>query len=114
MDAFKKPYLPKGFLSKNGKPTQNALMMFFIYLKNLPQGWDIMKGENSYAVNKVKDFFGWEHPTGFGTMIHWGVHFSCSKSTTSDERYMAMSKAYHDAKGLVGKGYVLSDKKIIN
>jgi len=102
---LKKSLVRKGFLSQNGRPTQNSLMMFFVYLKNVPCGWD-MSQLHEGAIQKVREYFGTDY--GFSVMIKWGISLPCSKSRTSDGRYHAMSLAYHDAKGMIGKGYVLS------
>ena len=103
----KKVYIPKGFLSRKGLPTQNSLMMFFVYLKNLPDGWDKTK-VNLDSVQKVREYFGWGHTTGFENMIRWGITLECSHSQTSCERHQAMAIAYSDARGMIGKGYMLS------
>lgn len=100
----------KGFLSQRNFPTQNALMMFFIYLSCLPKGWD-ENVINEDAVNEVRRYFGWDFDTGFDVMIIWGIKVSCAKSNTSKGRYVAMSKSYHDAKGMIGKGYVYTPIK---
>ena len=107
----KKDCLPKGFLSVKGNPTQNSLMMFFVYLSHLPQGWD-HSIINKESVVKVREYFGWNKPCGFDVMIKWGISVACAKSKTSNKRYIAMSKAYHDARGMIGKGYVLTNIKL--
>ena len=111
MKTEKKMIVPKGFLSQNNNPTQNALMMFFVYLSCLPMGWDI-KNINEDSVNEVRRYFGWDFDTGFDVMIKWGISVSCAKSGTSKGRYVAMSKSYHDARGMIGKGYVYTPMKI--
>ena len=103
--------LPKGFLSSGGFPTQNALMMYFVYLKNLPKGWDLTQ-VNQDAVSEVRSYFGWSYETGFAVMIKWGIDIHCGHSTTSDERHQAMSLSYHDALGMIGQGYILCLKPI--
>lgn len=107
----KKDCLPKGFLSVKGNPTQNSINMFFIYLSHLPQGWNHLV-INEDSVDIVRKYFGWNKPCGFKLMILWGIRISCAKSKTSNKRYIAMSKAYHDARGLIGKGYVFSNIKL--
>lgn len=107
----KKDCLPKGFLSVKGNPTQNSINMFFIYLSHLPQGWDHLV-INQESIDKVKECFGWNKPCGFSVMIKWGISVACAKSKTSNKRYVAMSKAYHDARGMIGKGYVFTNVKI--
>jgi hypothetical protein len=111
-DDEKEPMLPKGFLSKKGKPTQNALMMYFVYLSNRTQNWNEKKGRCKFAVQKVREYFGTDY--GFECMITWGINFGCKNSETSDGRHHAMSLAYHDALGMIGQGYVYTDKKIPN
>jgi hypothetical protein len=107
----KKDCLPKGFLSRKGNPTQNSLMMFFVYLSFLPAGWDHSK-INDTSVDMVRKYFGWTKDCGFDVMIKWGISVACAKSKTSNKRYVAMSKAYHDARGMIGKGYFLTDVKL--
>jgi hypothetical protein len=103
----KKKHITKGFLSQGGNPTQNSLIMFFIYLSWLPVNWN--ENEiNKEAVTQVRNFFGWKYESGFDMMIKWGISVNCAKSKTSKKRYVAMSKAYHDAKGMIGKGYVFT------
>jgi hypothetical protein len=102
--------LPKGFLSQNSKPTHNALMMFFIYLKHRPYGWDEKKGRNKFAVKKVREYFGVNY--GFECMLTWGINFGCKNSETSDGRFKAMSLAYHGALGMLGQGYVYTSIKV--
>ena len=111
MLTTKKKTVKKGFLSQRNNPTQNSLMMFFVYLSYLPEGWDELE-INEEAVNEVRRYFGWDFDTGFDVMIKWGISISCAKSGTSKGRYQAMSKSYHDAKGMIGKGYVYTDKKL--
>jgi hypothetical protein len=106
---MKKQVLPKRFLSINGNPTQNSIIMYVIYLTNLPLGWDINKIHKP-SVDKVREFFGVDY--GFDVMIKWGISIDCSHSKTSKKRYLAMFKSFHDSKGLIGKGYVISDVKI--
>ena len=102
----KKKIIRQGFFTRNGKPTQNALLMYFVYLKNLPEGWS--ENEiNKDAVWAVKAFFGWSYETGFDVMIKWGIDVHCGRSQTSDGRHLAMSLAYHDALGMMGQGYNL-------
>jgi hypothetical protein len=88
--------LPKGFLTKGGLPTQNALTMYLIYLQNLPEGWNIEK-LNYFAVKKVRQHFKWNEKTGFDVMIIWGIQQSCRNSTTSCGRHYALKEAYETA-----------------
>lgn len=111
MNEEKKICLPKGFLSENGYPTFNAVVSYFVYLNNLPRGWKEIDIHEP-SVQKVRDYWGWKHNTGFGTMFKWGISLGCSKSRTSDERYQAMSIAYQLAKGMIGEGVVYTDIKI--
>ena len=108
---MKRKTITKGFLSQRSCPTQMALMMFFVYLTYLPKDWDHKKLYQP-AVKKVRDYFGWEEDNGFDVMIMWGINVSSARSKTSKGRYIAMSKAYHDARGMIGKGYIFTDKKI--
>jgi len=111
MKTEKKVTVPKGFLSQRNSPTQNALNMFFVYLSCLPKGWDINVIHDD-SINEVRRYFDWDFETGFEAMIIWGIKVSCAKSGTSKGRYVAMSKAYHDAKGMIGKGYVYTPMRI--
>lgn len=103
--------LPKGFLSVKGNPTQNSLIMFFVYLTFLPKDWNLEKVNNE-SVKRVREYFGWTEDSGFDVMIKWGISINCAKSKTSKKRYMAMSKSFHDARGMIGKGYVLTNVKL--
>jgi hypothetical protein len=108
-EVVEKKMVNKGFLSQKGKPTHNALMMYFIYLSNRPNGWNEEKGRCESAINEVRKYFGTDY--GFECMITWGIQFGCKNSKTSDGRHHAMSLAYHDALGMVGQGYVFTTKK---
>lgn len=108
-ETIKKGMVPKGFLSSNDQPTQKAVEMFFVYLSNLPTGWDIKK-LNKECVQNVREYFGVDY--GFEAMINWGLNVGCAKSITSKGRYEAMSTAFTIALGMVGQGVVLTKKKI--
>lgn len=105
----KKDRLPKGFLTVKGNPTENALVAYLVYLKNLPKDWDVLK-INMDSIKKVREYFKVDY--GFDVMIYWGIQVACAKSMTSSGRYVAMSKSYHDALGKIGQGYVLSTVKL--
>lgn len=106
-----KQSFPKGFWSKKGKPTQNSLNMFFVYLSNRPKDWNENKGKrHQESLQKTREYFGVDY--GIECMLTWGITFSCKNSETSDERYKAMSLAYHDSLGMIGKGYHLSLSKV--
>ena len=107
----KKMIVRKGFFTRKSKPTQNALMMYFVYLKNVPEGWNMCK-INNIALEAVKAYFGWPYKTGFDVMIKWGIDLHCGYSRSSDGRHLAMSLAYHDALGMIGKGYHFSTEPI--
>jgi len=107
----KRKNVSSGFLSQNDKPTQNALTMYFVYLTNLPENWDIQK-MNDNAVLAVRNYFGWKLSSGFDVMIKWGIKLASAKSTTSNGRYLAMSKAFFDAQGMIGKDYVLTTQSV--
>ena len=108
-EKIKKTIVPKGFLSSCDRPTQRAVEMFFVYLSNLPEGWDI-KQLNKNSIEKVRDYFGVDY--GFGTMIMWGVRIECAKSNSSKGRYEAMSTAFTIARGMIGQKVKLTTKKI--
>jgi len=108
-EKIKKTMIPKGFLSSCARPTQRAVEMFFVYLSNLPEGWDIRK-INENSVEKVRDYFGVDY--GFDVMIMWGTHIECAKSNTSKGRYEAMSTAFTIARGMIGQKVKLTTKKI--
>jgi hypothetical protein len=101
---------PKGYWSKKGRPTQNALNMFFVYLTNRPTEWNEKKGRHKAALQTTREYF--EVDYGIECMLTWGINFGCKNSETSDERYQAMALAHHDALGMIGKGYHLSWLKI--
>ena len=103
-----KEFFPKGFFSKKGKPTHNALMMFFVYLKHTPKDWN-NKSIYQPGLLMVRKFFGVDG--GCECMLTWGILYGCRKSKTSNERHHAMSLAYHDAKGMTGQGYVYTELK---
>jgi len=100
---------PKGFWSKNGKPTQNALMMYFVYLTHLPESWK-KKVVHKPSLEKTRQYFDVDY--GIECMLTWGIQFGCKNSKTSDERHHAMSLAYHDALGMIGQGYRYTELKI--
>ena len=105
----KRRHLPKGFLSKNGDPTINSVVMYFVYLRNLPIGWDI-KVVNIDSVQKVRSYFGVDY--GFENMIRWGLLHGCCKSKTSSGRHNSMSKSLILAQTLLGSGIQLSDVEV--
>lgn len=106
---FKRKHLPKGFLSRNGKPTTHAVNMYVIYLTCLPKGWDINK-LNTEAIERVRGFFKVDY--GFGTMIQWGIQHSCCMSRTSSGRHSSMSKAFVLAQSLIGSGVVVPNVEL--
>ena len=103
---MKRKSLPKGFLSVDGKPTINAIMMFFIYFSFLPKDWD-NNDVNPSAVKVVRNHFGVDY--GFENMIRWGINHGCCKSKTSSGRHNSMSKACILAQGLIGSGVTIAD-----
>ena len=108
-ETIKKTMIPKGFLSSNDRPTQKAIEMFFVYLSNLPKGWDTKK-INRESVEEVRNYFGVDY--GFEAMIAWGITIGCAKSNTSKGRYEAMSVAFTIAQGMIGQGVVLTTKSL--
>jgi len=107
-----KKSFPKGYWSRKGRPTQNALNMFFVYLTNRPTDWNEKKGKRHQgSLQKTREYF--EVDYGIECMLTWGVTFGCKNSETSDERYQAMALAHHDALGMIGKGYHLSVLKLV-
>jgi len=111
MKTLKRTHLPKGFLSTNGKPTINSILMYFIYLSFVPSDWD---DKNVYlpAVEKVRGHFGVHY--GFENMIRGGILHGCCKSKTSSGRHEAMSKAYVWAQSLVGSGVAMGKVPMIS
>ena len=99
---------PKGLLVKEG--SQNALNMFFVYLTNCPSDWNEKKGRHKEALQKTREYFDVDY--GIECMLTWGINFGCKDSETSSERHHAMSLSYHDAKGMIGKGYRFCELKI--
>jgi hypothetical protein len=110
LECNKKSF-PKGYWSKKGKPTQNALNMFFVYLSNRPNDWNERKGRHKEALQKTREYF--EVDYGIECMLTWGINFGCKDSETSSERHHAMSLSYHDAKGMIGQGYHYSELKLV-
>lgn len=103
---MKSKMLPKGFLSVNGKPTINAIMMYFIYFWFVPKGWDNKKVYLP-AVGYVRNHFNVDY--GFENMIRWGIDHNCCKSKTSSGRHNSMSQACTLAQGLIGAGVQIAD-----
>jgi hypothetical protein len=108
-ERLKKDYITKGFLSSGESPSQNAVIMYTIYLNSLPENWDIKK-EYKPGIQNVRDYFGIDY--GFNRMIMWGIDFECSKSKTSNKRYKSMNKAFLMAKSIISMGVFISDKKL--
>ena len=108
-ETIRKTMVPKGFLSSNDKPTQKAIEMFFVYLSNLPKGWDTKK-INRESIEEVRNYFGVDY--GFEAMLTWGITIGCAKSNTSKGRYEAMSVAFTIAQGMIGQGVVLTTKTL--
>lgn len=103
--------VPKGFLSTNGNPTINSIVMFFVYWNCVPKDWN----KNVIylpAVDIVREYFKIDY--GFENMIRWGINHGCCKSKTSSGRHNSMSKANVLSLGLIGSGVVLSDISIID
>jgi len=111
MKTLKRTHLPKGFLSTNGKPTINSILMYFIYLSYVPNDWDEEK-IHFPSVGKVRSHFGVEY--GFENMIRWGIQHGCCKSKTSSGRHESMSKAYVLAQSLIGSGVELGKVPMIS
>jgi hypothetical protein len=103
-----KKYVTSGFLSTSGKPTQNSVMMFTVYLQNVPKDYNGIRPHKP-SVDKVREFFGVDY--GFEEMIHWGMNPKCSNSKTSKGRHTTMSKAYSLGR-LLSESVIVSDKKL--
>jgi hypothetical protein len=108
-EKLKKTIITKGFLSSKDKPSQNSVIMYSIYLSNLPMGWDEME-IHTPSVDKVREYFGIDY--GFDNMIRWGLHISKSRSKSSSGRYVSMNKAYLIAKSNLSMGMFISNKKL--
>ncbi len=108
-EKLKKDYVTKGFLSTGENPTQNSVIMYSVYLSNLPEGWN-HKVIHHPSVDCVRQHFGINY--GFENMIRWGLMFDCSKSKTSSGRHISMNKAYLMAKSNLSIGMVITDKKL--
>ena len=106
---LKKCYLPNGFLTIDGHFTQNSVTMYSIYLRSLPENWDITK-LYPIGIKKVREHFGVDY--GFSTMIYWGISYDCNKSSTSSGRHIAMNNAMVQARTFNSMGGVISSKKI--
>lgn len=107
----KKSMFPKGFWSKKNKPTQNSLIMFFVYLSHRQEDWNEKKGRCPIGVQKTREYFGVDY--GIECMLTWGINYNCKNSQTSDGRHYSMSLAYHDSLGMVGQGYKFSNLKVV-
>ena len=106
-----KSHLPKGFLSTNGNPTINSIVMYFIYLSTIPTDWDESK-IHFPSIETVRSHFGVSY--GFENMIRWGIQHGCCKSKTSSGRHESMSKAYVLAQGLIGAGVELGSVPMLS
>jgi len=107
----KQKHLPKGFLSTNGNPTINSILMFFIYWTFVPSDWD-KKKVFLPAIDVVRKHFGVDY--GCENMIRWGIQHGCCKSKTSSGRHNSMSQASTLSLGLIGAGVTLGDMSIIS
>jgi hypothetical protein len=108
-EKLKKSMVTKGFLSSRDNPSQNAVVMYTIYLTNLPPNWR-HEVVHIPSVGKVREFFGIDY--GFENMIRWGLQFDCSHSKTSSGRHISMNKAYLMAKSNLSMGMFISHKKL--
>ena len=95
LETTKKERLPFGFLSKGGKPTMNAVDMFFVYFKNGGTPYDVKV--NPFALSRVRSHFNFHEEGSFEMMILWGLNSKCLKSHTSKERALAMIQAKSNA-----------------
>jgi hypothetical protein len=105
LSITKQKHLPKGFLSTEGKPTENSILMFLIYWTFIPKDWDRNK-VHLPTVEIVRAHFGITY--GCENMIRWGIQHGCCKSRTSSGRHNSMSQASTLAQGLLGAGVTLS------
>jgi len=106
----KKQSLPNGFLSTDGKPTINSVVMYFIYLWTVPINWNL-KELHLPSVEVVRQHFGVNY--GFKLMIKWGISHGCTNSKTSSGRHHSMSEAFTLAKSLKGGGVQLGNVGMI-
>ena len=106
---IKKDYVTKMFLSKGETPSQNSVIMYCVYLTNLPKDWD-ERILHKPSVDKVQEYFGVDY--GFGNMIHWGINYDCRNSKTSKKQHIAMNTAYTLSKTLLKSGMFISYKKL--
>ena len=95
LETRKKGRLPFGFLSKSGKPTMNAVDMFFVYFKNGGTPYDTKV--DPFALLCVRSHFNFHQKGSFEMMILWGLNSKCLKSHTSKERALAMIQAKSNA-----------------
>ena len=95
LETTKKERLPLGFLSKGGKPTMNAVEMFYVYFKNGGTPYDTKV--NPLALLYVREHFNFHEEGSFEMMILWGLNSKCLKSHTSKERALAMIQAKSNA-----------------
>lgn len=85
----KKSRLPKGFLTKNGEPTMNAVLAYYLYLSH--GGTKKDETIRLDIVEKIRNAFNVDGD--FSTMLHWGMYPECYHSKTSQGRAIAMRKA---------------------
>jgi len=102
---MKKNRLPYQFLTKQGRPTQNAVRAYHVYLINLPEGWNI-RVRHMPSILKVRKHFGFDF--GFESMIMCGLIPEWKRSQTALGRCEAMTKAYHQALSEIAVGVVIS------
>jgi len=103
----KKNYVTSGFWTKNGNPTDNSLMAYFLLLKNVPKNWDVTKVHKP-TMDFIHRALGIPHHKDSTTIIMWGIREACAVSKTSSQRHLAMSKSFNMAKSMIAQGFELT------
>jgi hypothetical protein len=102
--VIKKPRLPRGFMTSNGEPTPHAVMCYYIFFVHGGKITDTKIPQETLRI--IREYYGWEHDSGFEAILNWGLNYGCGKSTTSNLQYKAMNKALHLAE-IMYKGTVV-------
>lgn len=104
MRKSKKIRVPYASMTTQGNPTQYAITAFFVYLTNVV---DTEKKLCPYALKKVREYFNMDR--GFEQYLRAGMQLKYGRHQNSGSVYLAMSKAYMEAKGMIGKGIKLAE-----
>lgn len=103
----KKTRMPYGSLTTQGNPTQHAINAYLVYLTNIV---DTEKKLCPYALQKVRDYFNMDR--GFNNYLRTGMSLTYARHNNNGMVYQAMSKAYMEARGMIGKGVILAEMSL--